>query len=632
MHERPPVGGPARFADLTERFGRLSADPAITATVASIAASMREEPAAWSEPLTRVCTAFGLAPFERDLVLLVGMPEEHEALAHLARQLHPRGEPRLSFVALAAVLELDARGRRHLRAALEAGPLGIHGIIRTDAPGPLPERGLALVPGLWSVLRGLEHWPADARLDTPHPIRSLVLDPERFAAALHGPARLVVITGSSSRPPAELAALVRGAADVVGIEVAAVAADDLTPERTAQVSVLAAARRAHPVVVGQPTEAPLVAHPGPVVLCVADSSGLPLDDRPVIVIDLGARELGEAVDMWHGLVPEMNGAAERLASLLSVDQVRAARAVADARATSDAGGADLTVGGIVRHARRRSGSDLPGSARLVRPSGTWDQLVTTPDNGQLLHSVIDRMRGQVRVLHEWGFGARAARGVRALFAGPPGTGKTLSAHIVAATLDLDLLVVDLSALVSKWLGETEKNISEVFAAAERSQAVLFFDEADAMFGRRTDGSDAQGRWANLDTAHLLGRIDASDGLVLLATNLRGNIDDAFVRRLDVIVEFDEPGPEERLRLWVSHLPPQVPLAPDVDLRQLADLYQLTGGLIRNATLAAAFHAAAHDRPIDQRTLLDAVEREYQKAGRSSPGIPRGVVGAHRGGI
>ena len=214
------------------------------------------------------------------------------------------------------------------------------------------------------------------------------------------------------------------------------------------------------------------------------------------------------------------------------------------------------------------------------------------------------------------------RGARALFVGPPGTGKTLSAEIIAAELGLDLLTVDLSALVSKWLGETEKNIGQVFDAAERCQAVLFFDEADAIFGRRTDSGDAQARWANLETAYLLSRIDDFEGLVVLATNLRGNIDEAFTRRLDVVVEFDEPGPPERERLWHAHLPAAAPIGDDVDVAQLAELYPVAGGVIRNAAIAAAFQAAEHGGAIDQAGLVEAVRREYQKSGRSFPGTPR----------
>ncbi|KAF0956737.1 MULTISPECIES: ATP-binding protein [Rhodococcus] len=619
------------LGDLIRRLAELAGDPTMEPATDGIAVALQEEPPANSAGFDRICSAFRLSAFERELVMLVGLPEEHETITHLARVLHPRGEPRMSFSTIAEVLGLGPIGRRHLRDAILAGPLHVHGLLVAEGSGPLPESGLRLAAGLWSVLRGHDHWPAQIRRRTIPAVASPSLDGARLANALDGGRRIVVVT-AATRPPTELAAVVRGAAEAVGTRVVVVSSDDVTGEAQELLSVHTVAREAHPVLIGRPQSPPLTTHPGPVVICAEESTGLPLDDRPVVVIEVGERDLGESIDMWTGLVPELNGGAEHLASLLRVDHLRASRAVDDARVTARADAGPITVADIVRHARRRTGCDLPASGRIVRPTVGWDQLVTTPDNTELLRSILDRVRGQVRVLHDWGFESRASRGVHALFAGPPGTGKTLSAHIVASSLDLDLLVVDVSTLVSKWLGETEKNISEVFAAAERSQSVLFFDEADAIFGKRTDGNDAQARWANLETAHLLAKIDGFTGLVVLATNLRGNIDEAFVRRLDVIVEFDEPGPAERLRLWETHLPPAAPLADDVDLRQLASVYQLTGGLIRNAALAAAYRAAAGDRCIDQRGLLDAVEREYQKAGRSFPGIPRARTGTHSGGM
>ncbi|MBK5224419.1 MAG: AAA family ATPase [Acidimicrobiia bacterium] len=623
----------ARFdlSRLAARLGELTTDPHLAGRVADVAEGLEREAAPSERALDRMRTVFGLSAFERDLLVLVGLPEEHEALTTLARTLNPRGEPHTCLAAVAAALRLDDVGCHHLRSALEAGPLHEHRIVQVDALVPFPEAGIRLAPGLWSVLRGHDHWPADVPTLTVAPLVSPALGSERLHAALGQGRRVVVVTGGDSRPPSELAAVVRGAAQAGGTQVVTVAADALDGPVAALVSVHAAVRGAIPVVVGRPTHAPLPTHPGPVLVCADDMTGLALDDRPVVVVELADRDLGESVRMWQGLVPDLNGGADHLASVLRVDQVRATRAVADARATTGSGGGPISVAAIVGHARRRTHSDLPPSARLVRPRASWDDLVTTPDNAEMLRSVVDRVRGQVRVLHDWGFGAHGGPGVRALFAGPPGTGKTLSAHVVAGDLDLDLLVVDVSALVSKWIGETEKHISEVFAAAERSQAVLFFDEADAIFGKRTDGNDAQARWANLETAHLLAKIDEFAGLVVLATNLRGHIDDAFVRRLDVVVEFDEPGVEERRRLWSTHLSPRAPLAADVDLEQLASIYQVTGGLIRNAALAAAYRAAATDRCIDQRTLLGAVEREYQKAGRSFPGIPRSAAVVASGG-
>jgi SpoVK/Ycf46/Vps4 family AAA+-type ATPase len=233
------------------------------------------------------------------------------------------------------------------------------------------------------------------------------------------------------------------------------------------------------------------------------------------------------------------------------------------------------------------------------------------------------------VLDDWGFlqGRPGARGVRMLCSGPPGTGKTLSAEVMAHELGVDLLMVDISRVVSKWIGETEKNLAEVFDTAERAECVLFFDEADALFGRRTDVSDAHDRYANLETAYLLARLERFEGLAILSTNLRQNVDPAFIRRLEFVVDFDEPGRAEREALWRCHLPPEAPLAPDVDLLELVGLYPIVGALIRNAAVAAGFLAAAEGGPITRSHLVRAVRREYEKSGRAFPGVPAGVSSA-----
>ncbi|HEX3144118.1 MAG TPA: ATP-binding protein, partial [Pyrinomonadaceae bacterium] len=199
------------------------------------------------------------------------------------------------------------------------------------------------------------------------------------------------------------------------------------------------------------------------------------------------------------------------------------------------------------------------------------------------------------------------------------------AEVLAHALNVDLLAVDLSRLVSKWIGETEKNLATVFDAAERSQAALFFDEADALFGKRTEVSDAHDRYANLETAYLLTRLEQFEGLAILATNLRENIDAAFLRRLEFVIDFEEPDREERLALWNCHLPEGLPLADDVNLYELAALYPVVGGVIRNAAVAAGFLAAADDAPIDRRHFIHAIRREYAKAGRSFPGTPIGLA-------
>jgi SpoVK/Ycf46/Vps4 family AAA+-type ATPase len=277
--------------------------------------------------------------------------------------------------------------------------------------------------------------------------------------------------------------------------------------------------------------------------------------------------------------------------------------------------------------RVRANLALSGGVKLITPLSTWDDLVLPHDRLAQLQEAIGRLVHRPRVLDDWGFLARrhGARGVRLLFSGPPGTGKTLSAEVLAGALGVDLLVVDVSRVVSKWIGETEKNLAEVFDAAERAQAVLLFDEADALFGKRTEVSDAHDRYANLETAYLLSRLERFDGLTVLSTNLRQNIDPAFLRRLEFVIEFDEPQTAEREALWRVHLPSSAPLADDVRIGELAALYPIVGGLIRNAAVAAGFLAASEGGPITRDRLLRAIRREYHKACRAFPGVPPGAV-------
>jgi SpoVK/Ycf46/Vps4 family AAA+-type ATPase len=189
------------------------------------------------------------------------------------------------------------------------------------------------------------------------------------------------------------------------------------------------------------------------------------------------------------------------------------------------------------------------------------------------------------------------------------------------------MIVDISRVVSKWIGETEKHLAQVFDAAEQAQSVLLFDEADALFGKRTEVADAHDRYANLETAYLLSRLERFEGLAVLSTNLKHNIDPAFLRRVEFAIEFEEPAMRERHALWKCHLPAAAPLGDDVDLQELAALYPIVGGLIRNASVAAGFLAAASGRQIERGHLIGAIRREYEKSAKTFPGAPDGVVPA-----
>lgn len=302
------------------------------------------------------------------------------------------------------------------------------------------------------------------------------------------------------------------------------------------------------------------------------------------------------------------GDVDRLGHRLSPEQLE--------RAAEIASRSDRDLYGAVR---RLSSGPIDRLARRVRPRRSWNDLVLDEDRRRHLEELVARYRNSETVYDRWGFPAVPSSGLIALFSGDPGTGKTLSAEVVAGELGLDLFVVDLATVVSKYIGETEKNLEEVFDAAAIGNQVLFFDEADSLFGRRTEVSDARDRYANLEVSYLLQRLEIFGGLVVLATNLVSNIDPAFMRRIDVAIDYVLPESDERRRLWEISFPSGAPLGNDVDLDDLAMRYKIAGGSIRKASLYAAFLAAEDDAPISSELISIALEREYKKLGRLRPG-------------
>lgn len=299
---------------------------------------------------------------------------------------------------------------------------------------------------------------------------------------------------------------------------------------------------------------------------------------------------------------------DRLGHRLSPEQLE--------RAADIATRSDRDLHGAVR---RLSSGPIDRLARRVRPRRGWGDLVLDDDRRRHLEELVARYRNSETVYDRWGFPSVPSSGLIALFSGDPGTGKTLSAEVVAGELGLDLFVVDLATVVSKYIGETEKNLEEVFDAAAIGNQVLFFDEADSLFGRRTEVSDARDRYANLEVSYLLQRLEIFGGLVVLATNLVSNIDPAFMRRIDVAIDYALPENDERRRLWEISFPADAPLSDDVDLDELAARYKIAGGSIRKASLYAAFLAAEANVPISAELISIALEREYKKLGRLLPG-------------
>jgi ATPase family associated with various cellular activities (AAA) len=311
-----------------------------------------------------------------------------------------------------------------------------------------------------------------------------------------------------------------------------------------------------------------------------------------------------------------SGLAEVLADRFRCAPGQIADAVATAVAAGRVSGSELPQAALFAAARGQTSHLLAGLAGQVEPAYGWADVVLPADSLAQLHELCQRVTLRQKIWRDWGFDAKLSqgKGTVALFTGPPGTGKTMAAEVVARELGLDLFKIDLSTMVSKYIGETEKNLERIFAAAAGADAILMFDEADALFGKRSDVRDSHDRYANIEVSYLLQRIEQYDGIAILATNLREHLDAAFTRRLQFIIDFPFPGEGERQRIWQICLPAGAPRDTGIDFERLGQ-FRLSGGNIRNVVLHAAFLAAAQDRPIGMADMLQAVRRELHKMGK-----------------
>jgi hypothetical protein len=300
-------------------------------------------------------------------------------------------------------------------------------------------------------------------------------------------------------------------------------------------------------------------------------------------------------------------------------QIRDATTEARTRAAlAGSPGQALDVDGLHAACRNQASPRFGDLARKIDPIFGWDSLVLPESQLTQLREIAAHVRHAPGVMGAWGFQTRfpLGRAVTALFAGSSGTGKTMAAEILANDLQLDLFKVDLSAVVSKYIGETEKNLNRIFREAQNSNAILFFDEADALFGKRSEVKDSHDRYANIEIAYLLQRMEEYDGIVILATNLKKNLDEAFVRRMRFIVDFPLPGQADRARIWRGIFPPDAPISTGIDFDFLARKLAVTGGNIKNVALRAAYLAARHGSPvIDMGCVIEAAKRELDKIGK-----------------
>jgi hypothetical protein len=613
--------GPLAQPDWTQATERMELCEAVADRAEEAGAVLR---------LRDLAATFGLDPVDLDL-LLVG----------IAADVDPRFESFFGYLnddvsrrrpSVAVALELAGASLTSMsgHAHLLHGPLVAGGLVELDDPDrPFPGRALRVPDRVVSFLLGD---------DAPDPALAPVIDtvpdvpwgdPSPLVRAIDEGVTLAYLrepaTGSGRVLAAEALRLTGHRPLVIELSRLAKEPD---PTRLARLAVREARLAGAGIVAGPAAvlrERPellqhLVATPRP-LLVVGDVSWDPGWTRqPPLLVAVPSSTQEERRTVWRFA---LSGSASDGDVLEATAQFRlrpedVARAAQSARIQSTLQpGHQVTAHHLRLGARSENGSALERLARRIEPTVSWADLVLPPHVLTALEEVALRARHRERVLVDWRMRPGGGRGVgvAALFAGDSGTGKTMSAEVIAHDLDLELYVVDLATVVDKYVGETEKNLERIFAAAAGVNAVLLFDEADAVFGKRSEVRDAHDRYANVESAYLLQRMESFDGLAILATNLRANIDDAFTRRLDVMVDFPLPDATHRRFLWDRCLGPTVRRDPDVDLSFAADAFELAGGSIRSAAITAAYLAAADAGVIGMRHVVTAVQREYRKLGR-----------------
>ncbi len=580
--------------------------------------------------LRRLTRSFRLLPLDVELLLIALAPDLDGRLERLYGYLHddltrPRASVGLALE-LCGQAPSDPRGRHRLGAG---GALINGGLVLVEEPArPFLSRPLRVPDRVTNHLIGDDH-PDPLLVPHLHQPPPVAMGDPAALGRLIARGALCYLRERSSGNGASMAA---AAFEAIGASVVAVdLGSSISRDEVLEVS-RAAAREARlfdaGLVVGPleaatdlvgPVVRALAAVPWPVVLTGSSPWDPDWSRRVPLVVEVTAPTAAVSTRLWRdNLDGEADGLAiEELTASFSLSPEQVGRAAVAARLEAALADRPVCAGDVRLGARRQSAGGLERLARRIQPAASIHELVLPQEPLALLGELVARARSRRRVLDEWGLrrGGGRGEGIAALFAGESGTGKTMAAEVVAGALGLDLYTVNLATVVDKYIGETEKNLERIFSEAEGVNGVLFFDEADALFGKRSEVSDAKDRYANVEVSYLLQRMEQFDGIAILATNLRGNVDDGFTRRLAVVVDFPAPDEAQRRMLWDRLLGPKIPRGVDVDLDFLAASFHLCGGSIRNAAVTAAFLAAGAGASVGMAELVRAVEREYRKMGR-----------------
>jgi hypothetical protein len=581
------------------------------------------------EPLVEVTARFSLDPIEALAVRLAIAAEQDIATGHLLWHLQQplaHSRPTIGLIAQAYAPENVERAV-HVIGQGNAVRCGLVQLCGED--NPLPERQIRIP--LCTVL-ALQHvesaWPGTASLTSD--VCALPLGKTSDGRALAFAKQLRIVDRESP-------VLVIRCGDSLEARAAAAQVCAAMPARAVMIQADQVAGMAPWLVLNRfipvhvqwllPGERGAVlsipGYTGPIILLTGPEGEFECDDRPLLQWCMETPSLDERAEIWTSaigdhslaarLAAEHRHSAGRIAALAS--KARSACAVS----ASSAADVPLTYAHIRSVARRGDSVGLGALAELIADEVDDDALVVTHTLRQELESLVTRCRLREQFPQFLGpsIQARYRPSVRALFVGPSGTGKTLAVSWLATRLGIPLFRVDLSAITSKYIGETEKNLSQLLARAERNEVLLLFDEADSLFGKRTDIHEANDRFANAQTNYLLQRMESYDGITILTSNGRSRFDDAFSRRFDAILSFPLPGPEERRALWIAHMGAAHSI-PCGQLNLLAATAELTGGQIRNAVLRAAVDAAQDGTAIQYRHLLTGIASEYRKLSRQLP--------------
>lgn len=625
------------------------------ASIAEMEGAVAAMPPGTFPALERLCEAFGLTEFERDVVLLCAGIELdagfRDQVARLPGSSHATGRPTFAL-ALASLSETA-----HWSALAPGGPLRFWRLVEpggpqdeplTTSPLRLDERILHFLVGvaglderlvglvrpvrapafedalpvshqdisrritqLWAACPGGAAWPAVSLCGPDASARRAVAAAicARLGMSLHSLDARDLPSSATERET--LGRLWEREAALSDSALLIEAGDDTSdPERRRGIAQWAAR-------VG-----------GAVFLSATEPLPPAIAEGPAPVrFDLPVPPAKEQETLWRATlgassVARLNGQLNTLAAQfrLDGDTLRVAAATAEVYAQSGDEGAEAPEDGLAQAlweaCRAQARPRLDDLAQRISSSDGWDDLVLPAAEEETLRQIAAHARGRTRVYEEWGFIAKSGRGlgISALFAGPSGTGKTMAAEVLANELRLDLYRVDLASVVSKYIGETEKNLRRIFDAAEYGGAILLFDEADALFGKRSEVKDSHDRYANIEVSYLLQRMEAYRGLAILTTNMKGALDTAFLRRLGFVVNFPFPDAPERARIWRGIFPEGVP-TEGLQWDRLAQL-NVAGGSIRNIALSAAFLAADAGCPVTMEHIRRAAVREYAKLEQS----------------